>query len=229
MPTPTANHESLSRGLLIGALLVFVADFACVVREQHTWSTDTLSELARLSLPGLGILLLGVLLRRPTSREKSGKNTSQRCFSHLPIPAVVVNRRGRICNANPAATRLVGLHLNALLNRPVHKYFHPPQSTPENCKLCQHIKAGLDMPADDFAFAKPLWQQISLSRMTKGKSERLLQLHFDISNRKQAEERMALVLDGAELGYWDWDYVNGKYQVNQRWLEMLGLEKDDLD
>jgi len=47
--------------------------------------------------------------------------------------------------------------------------------------------------------------------------------------RGEVEQRMALVIDGAELGFWDWDYPTGKHHVNQRWLDMLGLQTEDLD
>ncbi len=45
----------------------------------------------------------------------------------------------------------------------------------------------------------------------------------DISQSKEMENRLNLVIQGAELGYWDWDYSSKKRQVNQRWLEMLGI------
>jgi len=52
---------------------------------------------------------------------------------------------------------------------------------------------------------------------------------LDITQRKEVENRLNLVIDGAELGYWDWDYVTGKHLVNDRWLEILGLNRDELD
>jgi diguanylate cyclase (GGDEF)-like protein/PAS domain S-box-containing protein len=52
---------------------------------------------------------------------------------------------------------------------------------------------------------------------------------MDVTQRKEIENSLSLVIEGAELGYWDWDYVTGKHQVNDRWLEMLGLSQDDLD
>ena len=52
---------------------------------------------------------------------------------------------------------------------------------------------------------------------------------LDVTQRKEIENRLNLVIEGAELGYWDWDYVTGKHQVNDRWLEILGISRDDLD
>ncbi len=52
---------------------------------------------------------------------------------------------------------------------------------------------------------------------------------LDISKNKEVKNRLDLVIQGAELGYWDWNYQSGEFEVNQRWLDMLGLTRDDLD
>jgi len=53
--------------------------------------------------------------------------------------------------------------------------------------------------------------------------------------RKQAVEQLRVsenqlknVIEGAQLGYWDWDYKTGKHAVNERWLTMLGLSRADI-
>jgi PAS domain S-box-containing protein/putative nucleotidyltransferase with HDIG domain len=51
---------------------------------------------------------------------------------------------------------------------------------------------------------------------------------LDITQRRQDLERLELVLQGSSLGYWDWDYQTGANIVNDRWLEMLGLERSDI-
>jgi PAS domain S-box-containing protein len=50
---------------------------------------------------------------------------------------------------------------------------------------------------------------------------------LDITQRKQDLERLEYALKGASLGYWDWSYKAGELHVNDRWLEILGLEKND--
>ncbi|GGA79798.1 hypothetical protein GCM10011369_22220 [Neiella marina] len=43
---------------------------------------------------------------------------------------------------------------------------------------------------------------------------------------KHAAEQLQLVIDGAELGFYDWDYNSGTVSVNSHWLEFLGLPAD---
>ena len=52
---------------------------------------------------------------------------------------------------------------------------------------------------------------------------------MDISDRKQAEndlnqvkERLSLVLQGSNDGWWDFDLVRNEVYVSPRWWQMLG-------
>jgi len=44
-----------------------------------------------------------------------------------------------------------------------------------------------------------------------------------------SENRLQNVIVGAELGYWDWNYQTGYLVVNERWLEILGLNRIDIE
>jgi len=46
---------------------------------------------------------------------------------------------------------------------------------------------------------------------------------MDVSENKILEH----VIQGASLGYWDWNYQTGEHHVNDRWLEILGLSRED--
>jgi len=45
---------------------------------------------------------------------------------------------------------------------------------------------------------------------------------------KEHEQRLEYVIKGANLGYWDWDYVTHKHVVNDTWLSFLGLQRKDI-
>lgn len=58
----------------------------------------------------------------------------------------------------------------------------------------------------------------------------------DITTRKEAEirlreseQRLELALQGAELGLWDWYVPSGAVFFNDRWIEMLGYAREELE
>lgn len=47
-------------------------------------------------------------------------------------------------------------------------------------------------------------------------------------NLAYSEEQLRLVLEGAELGFWDWDIVSGKVERNERWATILGYCHEEI-
>jgi len=214
------------------ALLLAGVDFALELSKQWCAAKGIAIELPALLHASLGLailtLLFGVRARLHGDITRSSA-THKECFSKLPYPAVIVDRQGLICSVNSAAATLVDQPEEALIHQSVHTWFHPPQLAEEQCPLCARIRAAKELEPQEFAFSRQNYQRISLNRLTGLNAGNLLQLHADISASKQIQEQMALVIDGAELGYWDWDYQSGKHSVNQRWLDMLGLTQTELD
>ena len=48
-------------------------------------------------------------------------------------------------------------------------------------------------------------------------------------NLHEHQQRLEYVIEGANLGYWDWDYVHNTQLVNDRWLSFLGLKRDEIE
>jgi len=46
---------------------------------------------------------------------------------------------------------------------------------------------------------------------------------------RESEERLSYVLEGGQLGYWDWNIETGRVQRNARWAEMLGYTLDEIE
>lgn len=51
---------------------------------------------------------------------------------------------------------------------------------------------------------------------------------LDITQQRTTERQLSQVIEGAALGFWDWELESGHLEVNDRWLEMLGLQHDDI-
>jgi PAS domain S-box-containing protein len=182
------------------------------------------------------LILIKLFLRqqhRATCRANRQSTTTpsteiNSCFQFLPQPAIVLNRQGLIVGINLVAANAVNSPASDLIGKSVHALFHPNSAPLDECQLCRHIADLEAMPSTDFAFPNQQWQQISLSRLPCDDNELLIEQHFDITEHKRIEDQLALVMDGAELGFWDWNYQTGEHHVNQRWMDMLGLSTDDM-
>ena len=48
-------------------------------------------------------------------------------------------------------------------------------------------------------------------------------------NLKESEQRLQFVLQGSQLGYWDWNLETNEVKRNEQWAEMLGYRLDDIE
>jgi diguanylate cyclase (GGDEF)-like protein/PAS domain S-box-containing protein len=46
---------------------------------------------------------------------------------------------------------------------------------------------------------------------------------------QESEERLRLVLEGADLGFWDWNIVTGEVKRNEIWAKMLGYSYQEIE
>ncbi|MCK6388627.1 MAG: diguanylate cyclase [Zoogloea sp.] len=91
-------------------------------------------------------------------------------------------------------------------------------------------------PPETFVmFVKSMAQWFSVSVYCP-QPEHFVALFDVITERKQAEaaleeraKQLRFVLEGAELGFWDWDIAAGKVERNPQWGHMLGYTFDELE
>ncbi|MGY6547687.1 MAG: PAS domain S-box protein [Roseinatronobacter sp.] len=53
-------------------------------------------------------------------------------------------------------------------------------------------------------------------------------MRIDITELKEAERRLADIIEGAEVGTWEWNLPLGTNEINARWAEMVGYALEEL-
>lgn len=120
---------------------------------------------------------------------------------------------------------------------------HPDDVAQVMAKAQAHLNGQTGRFEVEFRFRKRdgdyLWilgkGQI-VERDAQGRPLRFVGTHSDITGRKRAEEalresqeRLELVLEGGQLGYWDWNIQTGAVYRNARWAEMLGYTLEEIE
>jgi PAS domain S-box-containing protein len=74
------------------------------------------------------------------------------------------------------------------------------------------------------------------AELCNGKIIRIIGSFQDITERKrmeeqlrQSNEQLSFVLEGSQLGFWDWNMVSGQVARNERWAEMLGYTLKEVE
>ena len=105
----------------------------------------------------------------------------------------------------------------------------------DNAKMGQNTEVKYRIIRDDGEVRWILDRNYPV-RNQDGKIYRIVSIADDITERKQAEralkeneERLKLVLEGAELGTWDQNMKTGDVIRNRRWAEMLGYTLEEIE
>lgn len=95
---------------------------------------------------------------------------------------------------------------------------------------------GLKVGAVDY-ITKPFQQeevlarienQLKIKRLQKQLEEQNQRLQQEISTRRKIEERLELVIQAANDGFWDWNLESGEIYISPRCKEMLGYSDEEL-
>jgi diguanylate cyclase (GGDEF)-like protein/PAS domain S-box-containing protein len=220
-----------------------------VARPKAGWKT--LPEdiwLTRLYLAGAALILFFMLLSfLKTSMKASFANLKFRnLIESSPIPYILINDKHQITFVNVAFVKTFSYTIKDIPTLEAWRVKAYP-----NQQYRQKVINMWTVYVEEFQTSSEMVSPleiniqskhgamhtalISLSEdVGKGGSDYTIVL-YDITERKLAEEQSQMskhqleyVIEGAQLGYWDWNCKTGEQIVNDRWLSMLGLSRDKI-
>jgi len=106
----------------------------------------------------------------------------------------------------------------------------------------RHLKGEIDRFEVEFRFATQeggwIWilgRGVIVERAEDGVPTRFVGTHTDISKRKEIEEnlrterrRLSAVLEGTNVGSWEWNVQTGELTLNERWAEIIGYTLEEI-
>ena len=203
----------------------------------------------------LGVLLLAVsfivTLRRKvtmkTAELKQQANLMESIINGTTDAVFIKDTEGRYIVVNDEVVRLFARPRSEILGRDDTHFF--PQAEAEFLKSLdraimashqvstteEHITT-LDQPRVYLATKGPIYDKSGTLSGMFGISRDITELKQAITVRQQMEERLRLsneqlqfVLEGSQLGSWDWNLETGEVACNERWAEMLGYTLGEVD
>lgn len=150
---------------------------------------------------------------------------------------VVADTAGRVTLVNPAAEALTGWRADEAVGRPIGEVLRlVDERTGETLSAALSGSGPRSLPVTAMLLRRdgtrcPVAESLALIRDSTGRVTGSVVVFRDQGAEREARrallesrQRMALALDGAELGTWDWNIETGAVVSNARWAEMVGLE-----
>jgi PAS domain S-box-containing protein len=193
----------------------------------------------------LSVFVAFITIRRTQTAEEALRESGEKfrlTFDESPIGAAIVSLGFTFQHVNAELSRITGYSEQELLKSSITKIVHP-DDTAEDMEKGHLIMSG---EIDQFDHeersirkdGQVIWIRLSVRvvRDAVGKSLYFLSLIQDITERKQAEkelqeseERLTFVMEGSQLGFWDWNIETGEVQRNERWAGMLGYSIQEVE
>jgi PAS domain S-box-containing protein len=173
---------------------------------------------------------------------ESALRESNALLSALNMHAIVsiADSVGKIIDVNPAYCRISGYSREEILtgnHRLITTGIQSPDflshmwrtissGTPWRGEVCNRHKNGSLYWVDTF---------IAPFKNAKGNIEKFISIRTDITTSKKAASRLASqrsalanIIEGTNVGTWEWNVETGEVRINERWCDQIGYEISEL-
>jgi diguanylate cyclase (GGDEF)-like protein/PAS domain S-box-containing protein len=234
----------------VGALLslgLLDASFVDSVMEIERILSGAMSVVLRNALLREDQRQLVQALEREVVERKQAEETLKSSEAHVRLlldstaEAIYgIDLEGNCTFVNPAGLRLLGYsEPTDLLGRNMHRLIHhsSPDGTPmaiEQCDIYRAFRVGQGTHRDD----EVLWKRDGTSfpveywshpQLVGGKVVGAVVAFIDITQRRRfqrllelEQQRLAFILEGTNVGTWEWNVQTGETVFNERWAEIIG-------
>jgi PAS domain S-box-containing protein len=169
-------------------------------------------------------------------RTPIGDDARWRALSaHLPDTVIELDLEGRVLASNRVPARISAAEL---LGKPVADIVPEALRAPIRAALDACIRSGESYTrrgAVETPGGRVWWLARFVPVVVEGRVARVLLIASDVTRLVEAEqalrvseERLALALDAAEYGVWDWNLATGEVVYDDRWLAILGFEHGEM-
>ena len=150
-------------------------------------------------------------------------------FDQSPTGMAYVGTDGRFIKVNPTMCEIAGYPAEELVGMTVSDITHPDDRARDAELVTPFLRGGTPTYENDKRYVRKdggvCWVSITARMVTdaEGRPLHSLGVVVDITERKQAEERLRLAIGGADLGTWHWNLGTGALDWSERCLNIFGI------
>ncbi len=201
--------------------------------------------LAGMIITSVIVIMFGVIVRRReyleimvlerTSELRASETVQRQLMESISAGVLIIDMQTHVIEMlNPFALKLIGAPYEQVIGKVCHNFMRP-------------LDAGLCLMSDndhgaensDCVILRADGTRIYVLKTVKsviiqGK-EKLLETFVDITGQKKAEEqiknqrmRLETVIEGTNIGTWEWNVQTGETEFNERWAEIVGYKLIEL-
>jgi PAS domain S-box-containing protein len=179
--------------------------------------------------------------RRAEAALRESERRYREIYERTPVMLHSIDTEGRLISVSDYWLKVMGYRRDEVLGSPSTDFLTEES---RRLALAEYIPRFMDTGESwnvPYQFVKKSGEvmEVLMSAIAEidaeGRFIRSLAVLQDVTDQKRAEaalresaERLRLVLEAGELGFWDWDIPSGVVRRNERWATMLGFSEDEI-
>jgi PAS domain S-box-containing protein len=175
------------------------------------------------------------------AEERASMERFHAYFDHSIVGLAITSLEKGWIEVNDALCATLGYARDELTRMTWTELTYPEDLATDLAQFNRMLAGEIDSYAMDKRFIHKdghlVYTRLAVSHVRKpdGSQDYVVAMVEDISERKQSEfalenseKQLRFVLEGSELGFWDWDITAGKVDRNEQWALMLGYTHDEI-
>ncbi|MFH1658968.1 MAG: PAS domain S-box protein [Pseudomonadota bacterium] len=175
------------------------------------------------------------------AEERASAERFHAYFDHSIVGLAITSLEKGWIEVNDALCQTLGYTRDDLARMTWTELTYPEDLAPDLAQFNRMLAGEINSYAMDKRFIHKdghlVYTRLAVSHVRKpdGSLDYVVAMVEDISDRKRSElalesseKQLRFVLEGSELGFWDWDIAAGKVDRNERWAVMLGYTHSEI-